>query len=413
LQPWERVALLIAAVGLHSGVGQTDSAGTLTGKDPLLAHGASAGQIFQALHSSDFAGAGANAGTGELQFLVRRLFMRAKPRCILDDARKLKTHFERDDQLPETPAERSALVNLVLAAADLSFLALPPQMHRPWSVVCQKEGQAAGFWARPATENSGSVEVDVASWLHGLIEVLALPVYETLCTMDGGQKHLAVAVTNLRDNAKHWKVTKLTAISVDPKNAPPDDGLYQFSAENSVCTTQALSLMSSLTQSAEDATYQPLPGVPENPEGSQNTQGSSMDDPYSCLATMPPVPLGVGCEQSINISAVLGSDFDTGTLVPGTLPPGTLPAGTLPPGPDMDLGGTLAPGTLVPGTLLPGTLTPDDLSAAGAPKGDGANRSSATSTSNSSPTPTIPVPPRAKLPGEVYDSPRGEKAEED
>merc|ERR1712217_55084 len=105
--------------------------------------------------------------------------------------------------------------------------------------------------------------------------------------MDGGQKHLAVAVTHLRDNAKHWKVTKLTAVSVDPKNATPDDGLYQFSADNSVCTTQALSLMSSLGQSAEDATYSPLPGVPENPEGSLNTQGSSMDDPYSCLATMP------------------------------------------------------------------------------------------------------------------------------
>jgi len=113
---------------------------------------------------------------------------------------------------------------LVLAAADLAFLALPPQLHRRWAELCLHEavdvvsGRTATSgtllgWPGGGSRRSSRLPpaaLDTASWLRGLVQALALPIYETLARLDGADM-LIEPVKHLRSNCKHWKVTELVA----------------------------------------------------------------------------------------------------------------------------------------------------------------------------------------------------------
>jgi len=61
---------------------------------------------------------------------------------------------------------------------------------------------------------------DTSAWLRGLIQALALPVYETLANLDNSEMEegpdisdnsLDAPISHLRKNAKHWKVNSLLA----------------------------------------------------------------------------------------------------------------------------------------------------------------------------------------------------------
>jgi len=130
---------------------------------------------------------------------------------MLEDVYRLRAHFERDDQVPAAPAERAALTSLVLAAADLAFLALPASQHRQWASLCQLEAAEAVDETLLVLRSESALELDVAAWLRGLAEVLAIPVYQTLGLLVGAEAHLAAPLRYLREHAKYWKTAKLVA----------------------------------------------------------------------------------------------------------------------------------------------------------------------------------------------------------
>eukprot|EP00931_Biecheleriopsis_adriatica_P066208 TRINITY_DN40607_c0_g1_i1.p1 TRINITY_DN40607_c0_g1~~TRINITY_DN40607_c0_g1_i1.p1 ORF type:complete len:1713 (+),score=346.86 TRINITY_DN40607_c0_g1_i1:23-5140(+) len=229
LTPWERVALLTAAAGLHCapmgavkalGFHSEQTIGCFVGRDPLLGHAASAATTMLAIKSAGLGRAGSASATPEggqlLWELVRRLQSRARPASALEELKRVRALLEDDDGIlpPVLPQEGAAnqdleaaaterrllLAGLVLAAADLAFLALPPASHKAWAeLVCEET--EAGIYA--------------SSWIRGLIEVLAMPIYETLrhlsTARSRGKSLVEQPLKHLRYNARHWKDHPLRA----------------------------------------------------------------------------------------------------------------------------------------------------------------------------------------------------------
>ncbi|CAE8593979.1 unnamed protein product, partial [Polarella glacialis] len=153
--------------------------------------------------------------------LVRRLQSRARGPCALEDCRRMRALLDSGDELmalgvdspPEaidSAAERRAhLSGLVLAASDLAFLALPRAMHLRWAELC-----------------TDLEAPDAAGWLRGEVELLAVPIYETLRAVGAAARQVPTSNSNsarpnvlstplrhLRDNARHWKETPLAPSS--------------------------------------------------------------------------------------------------------------------------------------------------------------------------------------------------------
>jgi len=447
LQAWERVALLVAALGLHCGAGaeKGGGSGTLIAKDPLLAHAASASRMLAALEKSGLGDAGVEQGSGALRVLLRRLLARSRPRCILEDTRRMRAHFEKDDQVPAAPAERAVLTSLVLAAADLSFLALPTTQHRPWALLCQEEAAEAAL--RDLAWIDDMHNLDVASWLRGLIEVLALPVYEVLGLLGGAEAHLAVPLRHLRENAKHWNHARLMVTPCGSQDV-----------ESNCPSSSATGIMSLRLGATPTSDLQSLrtPTAWEDKRragGQQNTlvatvvatlpvdqelgsMSYSRDISLSIAETIPPCTSAPGTIAfgTLPVGTLPPGSLPPGTLPPGTLPPGTLPPGTLPPGtlpPGTLPPGTLPPGTLPPGTLPPGTLPPGTLpggaSLAGtlaggalgpdmmaeAREGDAPQPPMVPESTRSGHSVSMNMGPRAKLPGQVSPLSDNEDMEEE
>lgn len=236
LGPWERVALLTAAAGLHCApIGavkamgfKRDVFGALAGGDPLLSHVASSASTMLALSTAGLASIGTASGRpssrgstaddpNALWKLVRRLQYRARPPCALEDLKRVRMLLEADEspmpfklemlegfsqeELEEALAaareRRLLLSGLVLAAADLAFLALPQKQHFAWADLARDDRE---------------VGIHAPQWLRGLAEVLAIPLYDTLHTLgelaygaSNGGHLLAVPLDHLRDHARHWK----------------------------------------------------------------------------------------------------------------------------------------------------------------------------------------------------------------
>jgi len=232
----DRVALLVAAAGLHCADAEgRGEGGALLTPYPLLGAAASVWQTLAAVEASGLAGIGRSSH--QLKHSVRALMTRARPRCALEDARRVRVACDQDDEAAW--AERQTLASLVVAASDFAFLALPSGAHRRWAEVCHHEAceVVAGRAPPPlgvsltatahqsvageAGDVGGAVsgepdmyELDAGSWMRGLIQALALPLYETLATLDqslSAEVSMATPVGHLRKNAKHWKVTSLVA----------------------------------------------------------------------------------------------------------------------------------------------------------------------------------------------------------
>lgn len=199
---WERLALLLAACSLHcAGAG----CGSLVG-DPLLTRMASSCRAMQILESS---GLTMGASGPRLWRLVKRLLTRARPRCMLDDARRVRSQHDKDDLLVTEPSERATLLGLVLGAADFAFLAQPPALHRKWAMAIKQQADLEPpliLRGIPGDEEEG---FDIGCFLRGLVESLALPVYETLQGLDVKGRRLKEATGYLQDNARHWRVQPL------------------------------------------------------------------------------------------------------------------------------------------------------------------------------------------------------------
>ncbi|CAJ1403089.1 unnamed protein product [Effrenium voratum] len=204
----------------------------------LLGHVASSASTMLSLTTAGLAGQGALGGPSPrpgsarsarsvkstamddpnaLWRLTRRLQYRARPSRALEDLRRVRVLLDVDDgplpfgvqslesTSPEEFEEASAaakerrllLAGLVLAAADLAFLALPQRLHQAWAELAADEREL-GMAAR--------------QWLRGLAETLAIPLYDTLRTLEelthgrgpSNRQPLAVPLHHLRDNARHW-----------------------------------------------------------------------------------------------------------------------------------------------------------------------------------------------------------------
>jgi len=103
---------------------------------------------------------------------------------------------ELEEALAAARERRLLLAGLVLAAADLAFLALPQKQHFAWADLARDDRE---------------VGIHAPQWLRGLAEVLAIPLYDTLHTLGelaygASNGHLlAVPLDHLRDHARHWK----------------------------------------------------------------------------------------------------------------------------------------------------------------------------------------------------------------
>jgi len=204
LSPWERVALLVAAAGIHCG---TRGQGFVS-EDPLLER---ASNLSEAMHALEVSGLATFGDAVQLSGLVRRLLARNHPVCLMDDTRRVRRHLEEDIPVLETPTELAAVSSLVLLAADLAFLALPQKLHSRWASVCQDSFSEPSATISSATsvQAASSEAFDLAPWFRGLIEVLALPAYETLLGFSRAKDHLIDPVKHLRANSSRWKDASL------------------------------------------------------------------------------------------------------------------------------------------------------------------------------------------------------------
>lgn len=244
LPAWDRVAMLIAAAGLHCADNLASATGATyrsrTGGSttpavftpyPLLGAAASVWDTLSVVDSSGLAGI--DTSCQGIRESVRDYMMRARPRCALEDARRVRVANDLDDEA--SWAERQTIAGLVVAAADFAFLALPAGPHKRWAEVCHREaedvikGQCAlpiGVSFAVGPEHSRLV-FDTAAWLRGLIQTLCLPLYETLAKLDNsGMDTLAGPVDHLRQNNKHWKVTQLQ-FKTSPRAAPATSEVLQ------------------------------------------------------------------------------------------------------------------------------------------------------------------------------------------
>jgi len=231
----------------------------------------------------------------------------------------------------------------------------------------------------------------VASWLRGLVEPLALPLYETLGRLDATEEHMQAPLQHLRENAKRWKATKLVAVGqprppdMPGSGPPPGDGAstpghdagqaktsktqtLQDTASRDRFAETNMSMSFTMTR-AEDSfpnsrAYSILRGdTVLSPEGNtlllndgksaalaQRTHGKTADLSQSAVATI-----------------VAPQPFDGVQTSVATLPPGQelFSVATMPPGQELDLSeqedacvSTLPPGqyayvsTLPPGQEL-------------------------------------------------------------
>jgi hypothetical protein len=140
--------------------------------------------------------------SAKLRQLVRRLLARLQPIVILEDALRLNCALELEDAvLTQSEVECMASMGLVLAGADLAFLALPRTLYSSWRDLCQQEA-AAGL--------------DVAGYLRGLAHSLALPVFKSLGLVDGKQAKSSVPLQNLEANLLRWGNAELIGTHDEP-----------------------------------------------------------------------------------------------------------------------------------------------------------------------------------------------------
>jgi hypothetical protein len=128
-----------------------------------------------------------------------------------------------DNQVPIEAVERNVLLGLVLAAGDLAYLAQARPQMQPWEQLCREEAatlKKAGMdlkcnqFFNTASWNTQE-DMDVASWLRGVVDLLALPIYQVLAVLDGAEDHISTPVRHLRANSQHWiQAEKLTVQSL-------------------------------------------------------------------------------------------------------------------------------------------------------------------------------------------------------
>jgi len=181
----------------------------------------------------------------------------------------------------------------------------------------------------------------VAAWLRGLVEVLGLPVYETLGLLDRAEAELATPVRNLRENAKHWKVARLAAIpgrqpaaaadylasgeqqdALGSGEGSKDDEAPPATSASAVMTVMTLPLgIDTAATLAEGTRTVPALHVLQV-EGDLEQEGQQ-----TIVATLP-------LEQELDMRTTLRNDMSMS--LPGTMPPSTplplesLVAGSLP-----------------------------------------------------------------------------------
>lgn len=326
LPPWDRFAFLAAAVGLHCEV-KGGAGGALLGAEPLLSPALSATRMLAALERSGLCESCADVKRTALRFASR-----ARPRCALDDARRLRIALDGED--PCAGDDRPALCGLVLAAADLAFLALPSSLRARWVDLCCAEVREG---ALGCVLGDSEPMVDVAAWLRGLIDSVALPVYDTLAKLDAP---LLDPVRNLRANTKHWKETPRELPAGTASLRGSATGFGRSSGDRSAAESSATSLPRWATATAAA----PVPPEVHDHEPSE-FGGTLMQATFlDC-----PAPDGAATLLRAEYAAL-----DGGTLAPVRTEYAALD------------GATLAPGATLPGTTLGagmlGTLT-DGLSA--------------------------------------------------
>jgi hypothetical protein len=209
LHPVERVAVLVSAIGLNS-----EGGAAVFTTNCLVERSAAAAFTLEALRSS---GLLVDENAVRLRQLVCRAILRARPRCMLEDAQALHKQKNKLGQLSAAAACRSLIISVVTSVASYSFLALPKALHEPWAQLCHEEV------INDAT-SAGQESLDVACWIRALIEILMLPMCEALGVLDGAGTQIAELQRCLDDNSKVWKSTKLAAVQpsslMEPEKFP-------------------------------------------------------------------------------------------------------------------------------------------------------------------------------------------------
>jgi len=215
MQPVERIALLVSAVGVHCQGGAA-----LFTTESLLARSAAATLTVDALDESRLI---VDGNALHLRQLVCRAIIRSRPGCMLEDAKALRVQVNQHGHLSAASANRSLMISVVASMASYSFLALPSKEHEPWALLCQEEAAAADQAMKQSSESAKdpAEALDVACWLRALIEVLMLPMCETLSVFDGVGSRITEPQDCLHANSKFWKNTKLAATRRSSQMEPP------------------------------------------------------------------------------------------------------------------------------------------------------------------------------------------------
>jgi calcium-dependent protein kinase len=286
MNPWERVALLIAAASLHCA-----GSGGAFAEDPVLARAVSSSRALEIYDSSGLA-----EYADVLRRLIKRLLARARPRSMLDDAHTVRVALEIDDNIVASARARAEVASVVIGAADFSFLALPADLHRPWTKLCTDE----------AADRARCQELDMAGWLSGVIEILALPMFETLSKVAGGalQGGLAAPLSNLRENSLHWKKHALRVAAVESLPLPMP--LPTVPEMNFELTTD------DRPKNVEQAAAAVISSAPDDP--ASPVQESTVDD----VSTLGPEAAAALVSTLQSAAAITAPDVDEcATLVPG------------------------------------------------------------------------------------------------
>jgi hypothetical protein len=205
----DRIALLVSAAGLHC-----EGGAALFSTESLLARSAAASYTLNALERVGFVD---DHQALRLRRLVCRAIIRARPVCMLEDVHALRVQINKSGQMSAANANRGLLISVIAAYASYSFLSLPTDLHKPWALLRQEQAQKdknLSTIPEGISDGDGNA-LDIASWIRALIQVLMLPMCETLTVFDGVGTKIHEPRKCLNANAKVWKTTKL-AVSGRP-----------------------------------------------------------------------------------------------------------------------------------------------------------------------------------------------------
>lgn len=234
LEPWERVAMLLAAAGLHCGSStEPGNGGAIINRHPLLEHAASVDRALQLLDHSGLATLAVGFGEERVPLwkLVNQLMLRVRPQYALDDAYRIRVELEHDDRFPVSTSDRLRMMSMTIAAADLAFLALPASFQEPWIGLCTEEARNLMPGLVGPKHRSTAGTINIGLWLQGLAETVALPLYETLGKFEGSQgTHASAPLRQLRSNLKRWKTMDVTISPQPARPAKEDVGKHEIPA---------------------------------------------------------------------------------------------------------------------------------------------------------------------------------------